>query len=112
MRLNPRRWLVNPFGQAVKSRPGEAPEPRRAEAPARGESSLPSQARVDVTQPLAPSKPAPIPGAVLAILTAPERAALANLSPRRREQLMRWLATGDRILVAEARSALGCETKS
>lgn len=110
MRLNPRRGLVNPFGQAVKSRPGQAPEPRRAEAPARGTRSLPSQARVDVTQPAGPSKPAPIPGAVLAQLSPSERTALANLSPRRRDQLVRWLATGDRILVAEARSALGCET--
>jgi hypothetical protein len=40
------------------------------------------------------------------VLTAPEQARLGELPEPAREQVLRWLATGDRILVAEARSKL------
>jgi hypothetical protein len=40
------------------------------------------------------------------VLTAPEQARLRELPDPAREQVLRWLLTGDRILVAEARSKL------
>jgi hypothetical protein len=40
------------------------------------------------------------------VLTAPEQARLRELPEPAREQVLRWLATGDRICVGEARKLL------
>jgi hypothetical protein len=41
------------------------------------------------------------------VLTAPEQARLRELPEPAREQVLRWLATGDKICVGEARKLLG-----
>ena len=50
--------------------------------------------------------PSPDPGPASLPLTPEQQARLASLPAASRDQLLRWLATGDPILVAEARSKL------
>ena len=50
--------------------------------------------------------PSPDPGPASLPLTPEQQARLASLPAASRDQVLRWLATGDPILVAEARSKL------
>ena len=90
-----------------------SPAPRPAPSPT---PALPSRPRAEAVAPVlgtpsAGSPAIPIPGptpsaAQVLSLTPEQQARLASLPAASRDQVLRWLATGDPILVAEARSKL------
>ena len=70
------------------------------------ETATPISARCEPPpQPARTPEPAPSP-TTPTVLGAEESARLAALSPASRERVLTWLATGDRVLIAEARKRL------
>ena len=67
----------------------------------------PSPKTMTATPPSATPAISPDHGALPVVLTAPEQARLRELPEPAREQVLRWLATGDRICTEEARRLLG-----
>ena len=101
---------------ALSSAPATIPAPPARRSAPGPTPVLASQPRVEVVAPIlrAPSAgssaipiPGPAPSAAQVLPLAPEQQArLAAMPAASRDQVLRWLATGDPILVAEARSKL------
>ena len=103
--------------EAASGRPTETPPALPAPGPAPGPTmALPSRPRAEAARPVPKTPPAgssaiPTPGPTsspgqVLPLTPEQQARLAALPAASRDQVLLWLATGDPILVAEARSKL------